>query len=106
MLGALGEHKVTVPIPGGLPLNPAHPYVLAVADPSAATSTNPSATASFRTHTIGVVTHGGIQLSSYKKYGVPWANEMAKSLLAEGYDKVIAYNWVAQSKTAGAASRS
>ncbi len=104
-LGSVGVHTVKVPIPGGLPLNPSHPYVLAVANPTAASAADPSATASFRTYTIGVVTHGGIQIQSYKKNGVPWANGMAHSLLAQGYDKVISYNWVADSIHPGRAVR-
>ena len=104
-LGTVGLHTVQIPIPGGLPLNPSHPYVLAVANPTAASAVDPSATASFRTYTIGVVTHGGIQSNAWKKNGVPWVNGMAHSLLQEGYDAVIPYNWVAASNTAGAAAK-
>ncbi len=95
-------HTVTVPIPGGLPLNPEHPYVLAVANPVASEAGDTPSTASFRTHTIAVITHGGIQDNAWKKNGPPWTLQMAKSLRAEGYDQVIAYNWVAQSSTPGA----
>ena len=97
----VGVHTVTVPIPGGLPLNPEHPYVLAVANPVATAPGDTPSTASFRTHTIAVITHGGIQDNAWKKNGPPWTLEMAKSLRAEGYDAVIAYNWVAQSNTPG-----
>ena len=105
LLSAVGVHTVSLPIPGGLPLNPAHPYVLAVANPTSASAADPTATASFRTYTIGIVTHGGIQLGAYKQGGVPWANGMARTLLKEGYDAVIPYNWVAASNTAGAAAK-
>ncbi len=101
--GAVGVHTLTVPIPGGLPLNPEHPYVLAVANPNSTDPTSPPSTASFRTYTIGVVTHGGIQDQAWKKYGPPWTLKMAQSLRAEGYDQVIAYNWVSQSSSPGKA---
>ena len=104
-LSAVGVHTVSLPITGGLPLNPTHPYVLAVANPTAASAADPTATASFRTYTIGIVTHGGIQIGAYNKNGVPWANGMAQTLLKQGYDAVIPYNWVAASNTAGAAAK-
>ncbi len=99
----VGVHTVTVPIPGGLPPNPLHPYVLAVANPGSNDPAAPPSTASFRTYTIGVVTHGGIQDQAWKKYGVPWTLKMAQSLRSEGYDQVIAYNWVSQSGSPGKA---
>lgn len=102
---AEGHHRLTVPLPQGLPPNPEHPYVLVVADPSHALSGvagNP-ATASFRTFVVGVVTHGGIQPKSWKA-GVPWALRMADSLRAQGYDAVIPYNWVTESRHPGAAA--
>ena len=56
-------------------------------------------TASFRTYTIGIVTHGGIQDPSWK-YGPPWELETARLMKQEGYDAVIPYNWVAQERHA------
>jgi hypothetical protein len=101
-----GEHRLTIPIPGGLTLNPEHPYVLAVADPAAAlASGDPRATASFRTFVIGVVTHGGIQDTHWKKNGPPWERVMAESLRREGYDAVIPLNWVSSSNDPGAAAK-
>ena len=46
-----GNHTVTVTLPGGLPIDPAHPYVLAVADPGnvVAESNEADNLASFRT---------------------------------------------------------
>ena len=102
---AVGHHTATIPIAGGLPENPQHPYVLAVADPSIATATaDPSMTGSFRVYSIAVVTHGGIQNTSWK-YGPPWELVMAKTLQAQGYDDVIPYNWASVSSDAGAAAR-
>lgn len=103
---AVGVHEVTLALPGGLPPNPAHPYVLVVADPShALAGSNPSLhTAEFRTHVIGVITHGGIQPKSWKN-GPPWELKMARELRAEGYDTVIPYIWVSQSNHAGAAAK-
>ena len=69
---------------------------------SPSATTVASQTASFRTYTIGIVTHGGIQDTSWKN-GPPWELEMAYMMKQEGYDAVIPYNWVAQSSTPGEA---
>ena len=102
---ALGVHQLTIPLPGGLPINPKHPYVLVVADPGTSSSSDPSEVASFRKVVIGVVTHGGLEYSHWKKDGPPWERQMANSLRAQGYDDVIAYNWVAKSSTPGQAAK-
>jgi hypothetical protein len=102
---ARGQHRLTIPIPGGLTLNPEHPYVLVVADPAAAlASGDPRAAASFRTFVIGVVTHGGIQDKHWKN-GPPWELVMADALRREGYDAVIPFNWVSSSNHPGAAAK-
>ncbi len=95
--GSPGAHTLNMPISGGLPPDPADPYVLAVANPASGTSS-----ASFRTYVIGVVVHGGIQDGNQ----IPgWEAKLAKELKAVGYDKVIAFNWAAQSNTPGAAAK-
>ena len=63
-------------------------------------TTDPAQTASFRTYTIGIVTHGGIQDTSWK-HGPPWELQIAYEMKHEGYDAVIPYNWVAQSSNPG-----
>ena len=103
---ALGHHHVTLPLPGGLPINPARPNVLVVADPNhlldeANTTDN---LASFRKYTIGVITHGGKQPTSWKQ-GPPWQSQMAADLTAQGYDSVIPLNWVSESNHPGAAAK-
>jgi hypothetical protein len=101
----LGSHQLVVPLPGGLPPYPEKPYVVVVANPSSpAISTTPDQTASFRTYTIGVVTHGGIQDPSWK-HGPMYELQIAYEMRREGYDAVIAYNWALQSNTPGAAIR-
>lgn len=99
-----GPHQLTLPLSDGLPPNPDHPYVLVVADPQNAVLGSGTSlhTAEFRTHVVGVITHGGIQPKSWK-YGPPWELRMARDLRAQGYDSVIAYNWVSQSNHPGAA---
>ncbi len=98
---AVGQHQLTIPLPDGLPLNPEHPYVLVTANPSDATASgDPSATASFRVYTLGVVTHGGIQNTSWKN-GPPWQLQTAYLMKTEGYDSVIPFNWVKESNTPG-----
>ena len=100
---APGVHQLTIPLPGGLPINPKHPYVVVQADPGSAASTGPGGSASFRKVVIGIVTHGGLEDSAWKKDGPPWERQMAQSLRDQGYDDVIAYNWVAQSSSPGQA---
>jgi hypothetical protein len=48
------------------------------------------------------VTHGGIQDESWT-HGPPWEITTAYMMRHEGFDSVIAYNWVNQSSTPGAA---
>jgi len=101
---AAGDHQLTIPLPNGLPIDPQKPYVLVVADPgSPSATTNPGQTASFRTYTIAVVTHGGLQ-NTHWKYGPAWEVETAAILQKQGYDSVIAYNWVAASDVPGRAA--
>ncbi|MCA1684546.1 MAG: hypothetical protein LC745_00885, partial [Planctomycetia bacterium] len=98
---AVGDHELVIPVAGGLPPDPAWPYVVAVAD-----ATNPGATAgeaaAFRTHVIGVVVHGGVQDSKQRPL---WELKLARELKAVGYDEVIAFNWAAQSNTPGDAAK-
>jgi hypothetical protein len=103
---AVGHHRLTAAVAGGLTPNPEHPFVLVVADPAHSQSgaTVSDDTASFRKYTIGVVTHGGVQPKSWKM-GVPWQTRMAESLQAEGYDAVIPYLWAGESRSAGSAAR-
>ena len=101
---ALGPHQLTIPLAGGLPPDPEQPYVLVVANPAAALGSGAAdATASFRTHVIAVVTHGGLQDRS-EKHGPAWEQAMAASLRREGFDVVIPFNWVAESSDPGAAA--
>ena len=100
---SVGSHQLTIPLPQGLQPFPEDPYIVVVADPGQlSASTEASQTASFRTYTIGIVTHGGIQDTSWK-HGPPWELQMAYDMRHEGYDSVIAYNWVAQSNDPGSA---
>jgi hypothetical protein len=100
---AIGTHQLTIPLVQGLPPFPEKPYVLAVANPALPSAMiDPQQTAAFRTYTIGVVTHGGIQDTSWK-HGPPWELQIAWMMKHEGYDAVIPYNWVAQSGTPGEA---
>ena len=100
---ALGSHQLNIPLPQGLPPFPEKPYVVVVADPGSPSATAaPNQTAAFRTYTIGIVTHGGIQDTSWK-HGPPWELQMAYEMRHEGYDSVIAYNWVGVSNDPGSA---
>ncbi len=100
---AVGTHDLNIPLAGGLPPDPLKPYVLVVADPGSPSATTvPDQTASFRVYTIGIVTHGGIEDPSWT-HGPPWELQIASTMRQEGYDAVIAYNWVLQSSTPGEA---
>ena len=100
---AVGTHQLTIPLGQGLPPYPEKPYVLVVADPNEpSATTDPQQTASFRIYTIGIVTHGGIQDTSWK-HGPPWEIETAAIMRHEGFNSVIAYNWVLKSGTPGQA---
>ena len=104
---ALGEHVVTLPIPGGIPTDPMQPFVVVTADPlgAIAESNEANNVAEFRKYTLAVVTHGGMQDHSYNLTGPPWERRMAIQLKDVGFDQVIPFNWVADSHNAGAASR-
>jgi hypothetical protein len=101
---AAGHHQLTIPLPGGLPLNPEHPYVLVVANADSMPAGQDPPTASFRKYTIGVVTHGGLENKSWKN-GPMWELVMAYTLEQQGYDAVIPFNWVSKSSTPGAAAK-
>jgi hypothetical protein len=60
-------------------------------------------TALFRTYVIGIVTHGALINPSWK-HGPPWELQIAKILKEQGYDAVIAFNWVGDSSKPGHAA--
>jgi len=102
--GAQGTHQLTISLPNGLPPDPRQPYVLVVADPGTpSATTDPAQTASFRTYVIGIVTHGGLQNTQWK-YGPAWETETATIMEQQGFNSVIAYNWVAASDMPGRAA--
>jgi FG-GAP-like repeat len=91
-----GEHD-SVPLvlgdrsPGvaALAIDPAHPYVIA-------TATGPdgvASSASFRTITIGLVTHGFDSSDT----APDWIYQIAASLKGLGYDQTFAYDWATDS---------
>ncbi len=79
--------------------------MVVVADPASPSASDPGESASFRKVVIGIVTHGGLEDKAWDKDGPPWERQMANSLRKQGYDDVIAYNWVAQSSTPGEAAK-
>lgn len=103
--GALGTHRLTIEVPGGLYPDPSRPYVLAVADPSNVIPETDKAnnTAGFRKYTVAVIAHGGIQGS--KTDPPAWELRMGQALRRVGYDRVIPYNWAAESTHPGAAAK-
>ena len=103
---ALGSHQATISVPGGLTINPKHPYVLAVADPTGQVpeSNRANDVAAFRKASVVIVTHGGLQSTPGDR--VPaWVNRLDGDLAAQGFDVVFPFNWVGVSKDAGAASK-
>jgi hypothetical protein len=101
----LGLHQLTITVPGGLSLDPREPYVVVVANPGLS-SAQPSSQqmASFRTHVIGIVTHGALINPSWK-HGPPWELQIATILRQQGYDAVIPFNWVSSSSKPGRAAK-
>ncbi|WP_169972625.1 Ig-like domain-containing protein [Tautonia rosea] len=93
-----------IAIPGGLRPTPARPFVLAVADPSGVLNEFDTTNnlAGFRKRVLGVVTHGGVQTSSYPPV---WAVQLSDALREVGYDAVITYTWAGESRTPGAAPK-
>ena len=80
----LGTHQLTIPLSQGLPPDPDKPYVLVVANPGSPSAMSETGqTASFRIYTIGIVTHGGIQDTSWKN-GPPWELETAYMMKTRG----------------------
>lgn len=129
----LGSQTISVATPGlysmrwegDLPINPARPYILVVADAdnaiAEADETNNSAF--FRKHVLGVVTHGfqlfgdspfwvdylaglpllGVVTNGFQLLeGYPsWVDDMATSLQRVGYDEVLPFDWAALSNNPG-----
>jgi hypothetical protein len=72
--------------------DPAHPFVLSVADPSSlvAGADPTSQVADFRIYTIGAVTHG----LEFVATDALWVNAAAAGLKADGYDLAIPFFWL------------
>jgi hypothetical protein len=87
---SLGTHTLTVTVSGGLTIDPAHPFVIAVAkpNPTVAETNDP---AFYRITTIAAVTQG---------FGDPrlWVDKIASELKTDdGFDITIPFHWVADS---------
>lgn len=86
----------TVPLGQEIPLDPARPYVLAVADPNDQIGETNEAdnTAQFRKLSLAVITHG------FETTGrLPaWLDDMAAGLRREGFARVLEFNWAASSR--------
>ncbi len=104
---AAGHHTLTIPLAGGLPPNPLHPFVVVVANPgSPETVADPAShTAAFRKHTVAVIVHGGLQPRYYRNVGPPWERKLAMILRRDGYDTVLPFNWVGPSYYPGQAAK-
>jgi hypothetical protein len=88
-----GAHTgVALSLPGPMAIDPAHPFVFAVATgPDSMTST-----ADFQKVIIGVVTHGFE--SPLADEPPQWVTDMANTLMkSDGYNFVIPFNWVPES---------
>jgi hypothetical protein len=88
---------LNAPLPSGaapLTLDPAHPYVFAVATGPDNVTTD----ASYQTFIVSAVTHGLTLPPSFSNTPPAWVPAMAASLRADGYNKVFAFSW---SRTSG-----
>lgn len=103
----LGSHqgvKLSLTAPNGQPLtsltpNTALPFIVVVANPGGSIAERSAAdnTASFETHTLGVISHGlALDLAALFFNTPPqWELQMAAALQQkDGYEAVIAFNWV------------
>lgn len=79
-----------------------HPYILVVADPARAIAEGDESNnvANVRKWSLAVVTHGGLQNTKNDRIP-PWANRFSNELKAQGFDDVLAFNWVPASRTPG-----
>ena len=104
--GAVGTHRLAIPIEGGLGIDPQHPYVLAVAEPGATGSDGDPTNdvASFRKYSFAIITHGGLQDTPGNRIPA-WTNRLDAAFKDQGYDLVLPFNWVAFSKQPGAVRR-
>lgn len=95
---SVGDHQITIPVSGGLTIDPSRKFVLAVADPAnAVTETdNGNNVANFRKLLIGVVTHG----TEATGVAPAWVGQMANTLQGENYDATIAFDWASASAQA------
>lgn len=102
---SLGSHqgvKLSLTAPNGQPLtaltpNPALPFIVVVANPVAGETNAANNTASFETHTFGVIAHGlELSLALVLRNTPPaWEMQMAAALQQQdGYEAVIPFNWV------------
>jgi hypothetical protein len=92
-----GTGTVKVSIPDGLPPDPSHPYVLAVANPSGTvqesdSGADPNDTAFLRVISIGFVVPG---FNFKENPDLTWANNIVAGLKSDGYDSegVLSWNW-------------
>jgi hypothetical protein len=89
-----GVHTITASIPGGLPIDPSHEFVIAQANPNQTirefdSPNDVNDVAFFRTLVIGAVAHG-LEISP----GVPgWETDLARGLQRDGYNAVIPFDW-------------
>ncbi len=86
-----GPHSLSLAVVGGLPIDPARPFVVTVADAdNALVEANEANNAAvFRKYVVGAVTHG-LQLDTTFP---GWVPVMATSLEAAGYNDAIAFDW-------------
>jgi hypothetical protein len=83
---------LNAPLPSGaapLSLDPAHPYVFAVAQGPDNVTTD----AFYQTFIVAAVTHGLVVPPSLSNATPAWVSEMASLLQADGFNKVFAFSW-------------
>jgi hypothetical protein len=87
-----GVHTILIPSATAIDFDPAHPFVLAVADPASllAGGDATNQVAAFRIYTIGAVTHG----LEFSATDALWVNTAAAGLRADGYDLAVPFFWL------------
>jgi hypothetical protein len=101
-IGALsdGEHTKTLSLPADLGIDPDHPFVYAVVDPSSQTLPSGDLAARegyFHKYVLGVVTHGyEFSLTPGAATMPAWVTQMATDLeQVDHYQDAIAFDWAA-----------
>ncbi|MCI0376494.1 MAG: LamG domain-containing protein [Gemmataceae bacterium] len=98
--GAMGRQTQTLALPEPLHIDPSHPYIIAKADPGnlLIETAEDNNSGLFRKFVLGVVTHGFTPPATFPDWVGAVENVIEASPGRIGYDAVVPYYWVADSR--------